>query len=497
MPPAPLITGSLLARNTLWSILGQFVSMLAAFVAIPHLVHGLGTERFGVIAIIWSVIGYFGLLDFGLARSLIQSVAERLGSGRADELAPLVWTSLSMMFALSVAGAVLIGLASPWIVERWLDVPPPLQDETRRAFQLLAVSLPAVVGSAGLAGVLAAHQRFLLLTTLRAPLSVLSFVAPLAVLPFSTDLSWVVAVIVAVRFLGWLLHAIACARILPELRRSPRWVGGLARPLLHTGGWISVINLAGPILVSLDRFWIGAWVPLAAVAYYGTCQEIATKLWFVPGTVMSVLFPAFAAIHQVDHERLRQLFVRGLKYVYLVLFPIALILVALAGEVLHAWLGREFAQHGRFVLQVLAIGVFVNGLAYVPSGLLQAIARPRAVALFLLAQVPFYLLALWWWTRDGGIRGASLAWLARALADLVGLLFLVRPSLGGGSLRGLAWPTLVTAVVFGAALAVQPLASIYHWGFLIVTLGAFGAWAWSRGLVEERRAMMTRLGLMR
>jgi hypothetical protein len=50
---AELMRGRLLARNTMWSLLGQATPMVAAAVAVPLLLHALGTEAFGVLSISW------------------------------------------------------------------------------------------------------------------------------------------------------------------------------------------------------------------------------------------------------------------------------------------------------------------------------------------------------------------------------------------------------------------------------------------------------------
>ena len=77
-----LASGPRLARNTLWSLLGQGAPLLAALVTIPVLVRNLGTERFGILTLIWMVIGYFSVFDLGLGRALTKLVAAKLGAGK-------------------------------------------------------------------------------------------------------------------------------------------------------------------------------------------------------------------------------------------------------------------------------------------------------------------------------------------------------------------------------------------------------------------------------
>ena len=76
--------GRRIARNVGLNLFGALAPMVAAMVAIPYLVHRLGSERFGLLSLTWLVIGYFGFFDLGLSRALAQLVAERLGARRGS-----------------------------------------------------------------------------------------------------------------------------------------------------------------------------------------------------------------------------------------------------------------------------------------------------------------------------------------------------------------------------------------------------------------------------
>src|ERR1700731_4320142 len=140
-----LTSGRLLARNTVWNLLGSGAPMLVAVVCIPILIRGLGKERFGVLALAWALIGYASLFDLGLGRALTQLVAKKLGAGEDREVPSLAWTSLLLMLVLGVAGAAIIILISPWLIHSALNVPDPMEPETLQAFRLLGLSLPFVI----------------------------------------------------------------------------------------------------------------------------------------------------------------------------------------------------------------------------------------------------------------------------------------------------------------------------------------------------------------
>ena len=90
-------------------------SMIAVFCMTPYVIGKLGLEMFGLWSLIYSVIGLFGLMDFGLATAAVKYVAEATGSkdeeGRNQTLATLlliylVIGLLCMALVLVLAGPI-------------------------------------------------------------------------------------------------------------------------------------------------------------------------------------------------------------------------------------------------------------------------------------------------------------------------------------------------------------------------------------------------------
>ena len=126
-----LTSGSLLARNTIWNIVGQISPMAVGLFAIPRLIHALGTDRFGALTIAWVVVGYFSLFDLGLGRAMTNLVAQKLATGGDHELHAIIWTTNLLMGALGILGAIVLALLSPVLVHDLLKTPHALQVEAQ------------------------------------------------------------------------------------------------------------------------------------------------------------------------------------------------------------------------------------------------------------------------------------------------------------------------------------------------------------------------------
>ena len=491
--PIPNLTsGRLLARNTIWNLLGQLLPMAVGVVAIPPLVRSLGIDRFGVLSLAWIVIGYFSLFDLGMGRALTKLVADKIGSNEEASIPPLAWTSLFLMLALGVIGGLItLGLA-PWLVYRALKVPLPLQLETLRSFQLLAASIPLVTVTSGLRGMLEAQQRFRILNFIRVPTSIFSFAGPLFVLPFSHSLVPVILVLMVGRLLGALAHLLACFHAMPALRHNIGMRRSVVAPLMKFGGWMTVSNVIGPLMVYADRFLIGGLLSVSAVAYYTTPFDLVFRLQFIPMAVAGVLFPAFATSLASNPDRTALLVSRGIKYIFLAMFPVVLVMVAFAPDGLRIWLGPAFASHSQSVLRWVAVGMFINSVACIPFSLLHSAGRPRITASIHLFEAPLYLATVWVLTKRLGVEGAALAFAGRIAVDTALMFFYADRMLQHRPKLMVRWTAVMTSCLLMLAAATFLHTVIERAVFCLVALLAFGLAAFM-GMTPDERHLIGRL----
>ncbi|HLY97450.1 MAG TPA: flippase [Candidatus Angelobacter sp.] len=487
-----LTSSRLLAGNTVWNLFGQLLPTVVGVVAVPPLVRGLGVERFGILSLAWVVIGYFSFLDLGTGRALTKLVADKLGARQEESIPPLVWTSLLFMAGLGLFGTAVALLISPWMVHRALRIPGALQSEALKGLYLLAISMPLVTLTSGLRGILEAQQRFRILTLIRIPISILSFAGPLIMLPFSHSMVAIIGVLVAVRIAGCIAHFLACFHTMPALRWNFSLQRDVIAPMVRFGGWMTVTNVIGPVMTYLDRFFVGGLLSVSAISFYTIPFDAVIRLTIIPNGITGVLFPAFAVSLVQDRDRTSLLITRGIKSIFLAVFPVVLIISVLAPEGLQLWLGPSFSQTGAPVLRWLAAGVLVNAIAYVPFVLIQSAGRPDIIAKVEAIQVPLYLIALWFLTKRFGIEGTAITWTARIILDAIFLFFFSErlfPHKPGFLLK--------LGSTTAGALGLLGLATVHgsltmKGSFLAVSLLGFGVTAWLWALAPSERIFLMR-----
>jgi O-antigen/teichoic acid export membrane protein len=378
------------------------------------------------------IIGYFSLFDLGLGRALTQVVAGRLGRDPEAQLPDLIGTALLALTGLGLIGGFVLALLAPWVAEGLLHVPPELRGETEWAFRLMGAAVPMVTLTSGFRGLLEARRWFPQLNLIRIPLGLFTFLGPWLAVIVSPRLVPVLAVLVGGRLVGSMAHGWLTRMAFREVTVRWRIRAHSLRVLLSLGGWMTVSNFVSPLMANLDRFVIGSMLSLAAVSLYATPYEMITKLSALSASLAGAMFPVISAARGEDGKRdTRRVYVRALMLLLWVLAPItAGVLLGAHWGVSH-WISPEFAAKSAPVLQILAVGVFVNSLASIPFTLIQGMGRPAITAGLHLLELPLYLVMLWALIRADGIRGAAWAWTIRVTIDamVLGLIgeWMLRP----------------------------------------------------------------------
>jgi O-antigen/teichoic acid export membrane protein len=366
-----------------------------------------------------------------------------------------------------------------------LNVPPTLLSEVRSSFALCALSIPAVLFSSSVVGLLQAAQRFDLTTAVQLPVSTAQYLIPLLCAFWWPSLPAIVAVLVVTRWLSLGCLFWLAMRVFPGLlqHRRPDWMA--ICPLIGFGGWLTLSAVVSPLLVYADRFLVGSLLTISAVAYYSVPSDAVMRLLLVPSSLVTVLFPVFSRIGGVgDGLGLRVLLARAEKFIlYFFGLPVTFLLVC-APDLLRLWMGQEFAAQSSLGLQMLLFGVIANALAYIPSSLIQAMGRADITAKLQLAELPIHFIAAFLCIRAWGVPGAAAAWSVRTSIDAT-LLFVIARRLTGACATSSVrtrMPTMAVTLlmlgVIGSVFARMPAAMPLRMAFImpLFAIGAFLLW---------------------
>jgi O-antigen/teichoic acid export membrane protein len=175
-------------------------------------------------------------------------------------------------------------------------------------------------------------------------------------------------------------------------------------------------------MVTADRFFISGVLGASLVAYYTVPFEALIRILVVPGALTSALFPRLASMGVDNPQEAQDLYKKCLKLVAVVLLPICILIIMASQWGLGLWLGEDFSNHAWLVVCILAVGIFLNGVAHVPFAAIQASGDAKTTACLHILELVIYIPVLFILMKSLGIAGAAIAWTLRVGVDLIFLL---------------------------------------------------------------------------
>ncbi len=422
-----------MSRSVFLNFVALCFPVALAVLLAPALIFGLGAERFGLLALIWGLLNYFVVMDFGLGRAVTHAASSAIRSGKAADASNVLTVAVIATVTISAPLTVLGILASPWVTNSLLSGASPYRSETLEALTLLCGSLAFVALSSTLNGYLMAFGRFDLVNAVKVPLMAGTLCAPILTLHSEQPILLATLFMVLLRIISCLLLLFMC-----RLVSSAHAIAWPSKPalkglcnLLTFGGWISVVNLVNSMIAYVDRWAIGAWGSLAEVTRYTVPLEFGTKILVIPAAVAPVLFPVFCRDPTESlNEQEKRLLYYGTAFTLAFCFFPAVLLSAFAFELLSAWLDATFAQKASVILQIALFGAFLNASAHPVAALLQGRGQSKSVACLLLVEFAVFIVLLWLAIPRFGVAGAVFAWLLRIAFDVVALAYIASRSLG-------------------------------------------------------------------
>jgi O-antigen/teichoic acid export membrane protein len=468
-------------RNTFYNIVGALAPAALSLIVLPLYIRAIGESRFGILALIWLTLGYFGIFDLGLGRAVAQKLAS-IGDSDAVAMGRVFWTSSLLNAGFGIFGGLLMWPVCQSALHHFTS--SEASSEIGSTLPWLMLGVPLVTLSSGFGGALQGRGRFLELNLISTISSALIQIAPLCVAyAVGPNLLHLVQSVIFARLLCAVLLFWRCQVDLVP-RGAPIFSLTDGRALLVFGGWVTVTSIVGPLMVILDRFVLGAVAGARAVTYYTVPFQLAQRLVILPSALSLALFPRMSAANGPEGRRLAM---RALQSLTVVVMPMTVAGVVLIGPFLRLWIGQEFSAIASTPAQILLVAFSMNGLALVPFISLQARSRPDLIAKCHLAELVPYLIILVAALHVAGVSGAAFAFALRTFADYVLLMLLA--GLLSTSIAILKVPVLLLAFAFFAAWGLSA-GSVAWWFAVLVLFGLTLAWAWGNAPEEIREPVL-------
>lgn len=414
-------------KNTLWNLVGSGAPLLIGAITIPYLLKEMRVELFGVLTLIWVLIGYFSLFDFGLGRALTQILSKLRYSESKEYLSNIASVGIILICYLGIFGGIILAVLACPLGYEWLKVNPSFQEQVVISLLIASLGIPLTTLTSGYKGILEAYLEFSYVNYLRIFLGIGNFALPaLSVYLFGPNLPKIVISLVLVRFIVLLLHVIYVSKILKVKFVKLKYHKAIVNDFAAFGSWMTLSNILSPLMVTADRFVLSAIVGASLLAYYTVPFEVVIRLLIIPAALSAAFFPQISALLNEDRKKAEVLFKQCVKLIFIFMSCICVTIAIFSKLGLTIWIDKDFADKSWHVASILVIGILFNSIAQIPYATVQASGNVKATSLVHLSEFVFYIPLLIISVYYFGIIGAAWAWICRAALDMILMFILSR-----------------------------------------------------------------------
>lgn len=330
-----------LAFGSALRLLTLLVGALISFWMMPFIVRSLGDRMSGLWSLLAAVIGYYGLLDLGLASAVTRYLAGAIAVENKDESNRILNTALVLYVALAsivlLVTALVAGLAPVFCSEA--DAVLFGQVIVILGLQV-AISFPLKVFE----GFLAARLRY-------------------DVLSGTELLTWLLRTLLTVLVLasGYRIVALAVVTLVADLPRGALCVylslknlngvtirpslcdGKTVRQLLSFSSVSFIIQIADLLRFQVDPLVITRALGLAALTHFNVAGMLVRYFVSLMTALMGVLQPLFSRHHdRGEHEEIKKAFLLATKVSVFVSSFVGFGLIMWGKPFIERWMGPDY-----------------------------------------------------------------------------------------------------------------------------------------------------------
>ena len=402
--------------NALSGVVGFAWPILLALVTMPYIVHKLGNEAYGVLALVTSVLGFFAFLDLGVTNASVKYMAEAYVQDDVEKINKIIGSSLVVYLIAGATGGCIIALMTNTLVQKILKIPPGYIADSTFAFYIASCGFLLNMVLGVFAAVPKAVQRYDVATKINIVIS--TFLTLLTVL--TLYLGYGLREIVILNFLSSLaslaVYMLVAKSLVSDISIRLSFDPATFRKLFAFGAYSLLVMISSTVLFQLDRLMIGSFAGAAQVAFYVVPASIALRIHGFIASIMGVVFPLCSELHATgQQEKLRKLYLKASKYSLILGLSVATPLITLSFQVMKYWMGDEFAAKSSLVLAILSTSSLFTSLTVIPSYLLDGIGKPKVNAFFSVLSALMNICLCLLLIPKYGVKGAAFAGLANGL----------------------------------------------------------------------------------
>ncbi|HZH41027.1 MAG TPA: glycosyltransferase [Gemmatimonadales bacterium] len=407
------------ATNVLWNWGTFLFNVVATFFISPYVVKSLGNTTYGLWVLLGSLVGYLGLLDFGVRGAVTRYVARLYADGDDEKAGRLTSTALRIFSLMGLAAVVVTVFLATAIIHRF-NITAAETATARLVLTIGGLTVAAALVGGVFGGVVIGLERFDLnglvemgvglvrvlgiYFALKAGFGILA----LAVIQFGVSAARTLAVY-------WFSR-----RLYPELTvQLTVWDGQAFREIFSFSAYSTLLLFSSSIILYSDSVVIGAFLPIGLITYFAIAGNLIDYTRSLVRGISTTLTPRTSALEARDPNAVSGVILRAARLSTLLILPIAVTFLLRGSRFINIWMGPAYGHEAGRILGILTVSLLFSAATQVTLSALMGLSRHKEYAPFNIAEAVINLGLSIYWVRPFGIAGVALGTMVPSLVSSV------------------------------------------------------------------------------
>jgi O-antigen/teichoic acid export membrane protein len=375
-----------MARNAIsnWTAF-LYVAGVSFFLS-PFIVKHLGATQYGVWSLLVALVGYLGLLDFGVRGAVTRYIAKHHAISDTKSASSIA-TGALVLFGCAGVVAVLLAVVLAMLSPKFFNIPAELQGTAKVVLIVGGFTVATTLVSAVFGGIVTGLERWDISSGIEILITTVRTIGVIAALEDGHGLPALAYVHLATSIAYGILAWYAVRRLYPALKFDfSQPLRGPIRTILSFSAFLSIIHVLAMVIYYTDALVIAVVLPISAVAIFAIAGNLCEYASKVAGALSKMMTPRVSALTSVGASNIGEAVLTTARLASLAATPIAMTFFFRGESFISLWMGPEFGPSSGAVLRVLAIVVWLGGARAVASSAVIGANRHRTLIPALMAE---------------------------------------------------------------------------------------------------------------
>ena len=396
--------------GALLSYLNLLLGNLIPFIYTPIMLRMLGQAEYGIYGIAQSVMGYIGLLSFGIGGSIIRYLSKYRAEGDLDGERRVFGLFIKIYSVIGAAVLIVGTFCSFHLGAYGRSLTPDELVLLERLVRLMSLNTAVFMPFNVFSSMILAHEKFIFSKTISLITSVVSPCLNLVLLFLGFGSIGLVLSATALNFVTYAIYTVYVIRRMGIRPSFQRVGGGLLSEIIRFSLFVFLANIVDILFWSTDKLIIGWAIGSVATAIYNVGATFNSYVTGLSTAISGVLMPRVTnmAVKDTLPSEFTALFIKVGRLQFLLISFIVSAFVAFGRQFIAIWAGAGY-EEAYYVALLVMIPVTVPLIQNTGLNILYAMNRHRFRSLVYLGIAILNVGLTFWWVEKYGIIGAAIA----------------------------------------------------------------------------------------